>query len=55
MLVNPEKAAEQVGGELAKIASDPGAFAAAMMEKMEQKALKLIQEQMAKQFEGFGP
>jgi hypothetical protein len=42
MLANPEKAAEQVGGELSAIASDPGAFVAKMMKLMEDKALNLI-------------
>jgi hypothetical protein len=55
ILANPEKAAEEFGGELAKITSDPGAFAASMMEKMEQKAVTLVQEQMGKQIEEFGP
>lgn len=44
MLKNPEKAAENAAGEIAKIASDPGAFAAMILAKMEEKALQLIQE-----------
>lgn len=42
ILKNPAKAAEQVGGELSKIVSDPGAFAAEIVAKLEAKALSLI-------------
>lgn len=44
MVKNPLKAAENTAGELAKIATDLPAFARMVIDKMEEKAIELIQK-----------